>query len=65
MSASQFDKFLQIRAPGRLIEMLDAAASKRMVTVSDYVRSALIDRLKADGVEAGRWGMTVWQGEVR
>jgi hypothetical protein len=46
-----FDKVLQVRAPETLTDALDAAASKRMVNRSDYIRLALFDRLKADGID--------------
>ena len=46
-----FDKILQIRAPETLTEALDTAASRRMVNRSDYIRLALFDRLKADGID--------------
>jgi metal-responsive CopG/Arc/MetJ family transcriptional regulator len=46
-----FDKVLQVRAPEALTDALDAAANKRMVNRSDYIRVALLDRLKADGIE--------------
>ena len=46
-----FDKVLQIRAPEALTDALDAAANKRMVNRSDYIRNALFDRLKADGID--------------
>jgi hypothetical protein len=46
-----FDKILQIRAPETLTDALDAAARKRMVNRSDYIRVALLDRLKADGID--------------
>jgi len=60
MTPSQFDSVLRVRVPGRLTDLLAVAANKKMVTVSDYVRSALVDRLKADGIGAGLWGMTLW-----
>jgi metal-responsive CopG/Arc/MetJ family transcriptional regulator len=46
-----FDKVLQVRAPESLTDALDAAANKRMVNRSDYIRVALLDRLKEDGVD--------------
>lgn len=58
--AETFDRLLQIRAPGRLIEQLDAAASRRMIDRSAFVRSALVEKLKSDGIGAGRWGMHTW-----
>ena len=48
-----FDKTLQVRAPHALTAALDAAASKRLLNRSDYIRVALLDRLKADGIKLG------------
>jgi hypothetical protein len=62
MTASQFDKFLQVRAPGRLIEQLDTAAALRGLARSDYVRLALNDRLRADGVGLNTWDVATWDG---
>ena len=47
----QFGRLLQVRAPEALTEALDTAASRRMVNRSDYIRLALFDRLKADGID--------------
>jgi hypothetical protein len=58
MSASQFDKILQVRAPGALTELLDAAAAKQLVGRSSYIRSALVDRLRADGMGGDTWGQS-------
>jgi metal-responsive CopG/Arc/MetJ family transcriptional regulator len=46
-----FDRLLQIRAPESLRAALDAAATRKMVNRSDYIRVALLDRLKADGID--------------
>lgn len=46
-----FDKILQVRAPEALTDALDVAASRRLVNRSDYIRVALLDRLKADGID--------------
>jgi metal-responsive CopG/Arc/MetJ family transcriptional regulator len=51
-----FDKILQVRAPEALTDALDVAASRRMVSRSDYVRVALLDHLKADGIEPVQTG---------
>jgi len=41
---------LRVRAPKELVGALDKAAATAMRTRSNYVRLALVDRLKADGV---------------
>jgi hypothetical protein len=45
------DKLIQIRAPETLAKALTAAADKRLTSRSDYIRGALIDRLRADEVD--------------
>jgi hypothetical protein len=47
----RLDKMLQIRAPESLAAALDAAALKKLTSRSDYIRVALLDRLKADGID--------------
>lgn len=47
----QFDTMLQVRAPEALRDALDTAADQKLISRSDYVREALADRLKADGVK--------------
>jgi len=46
------DRLIQIRAPEFLAKPLDSAADRRLTSRSDYIRSALLDRLKADGIDA-------------
>ena len=41
---------LRIRAPAELVGALDKAADATMRSRSNYVRLAIVDRLKADGV---------------
>jgi metal-responsive CopG/Arc/MetJ family transcriptional regulator len=48
---NRFDQLLQVRAPAFLTNALDRAADNRLTSRSNYIRSALIDRLRADGVE--------------
>jgi metal-responsive CopG/Arc/MetJ family transcriptional regulator len=43
---------IQIRAPEFLTKALDNAANKRLTSRSDYIRVALLDRLRADGMPA-------------
>jgi hypothetical protein len=47
------DRLIQIRAPEFLTKALDRAADQRLTSRSDYIRTALLDRLRADGVEPG------------
>jgi metal-responsive CopG/Arc/MetJ family transcriptional regulator len=51
MNQTRCDKLIQIRAPEYLTRALDSAADKRLTSRSDYIRIALLDRLRADGVE--------------
>ena len=44
------DRLIQLRAPEFLTKALDDAAYKQLTSRSDYIRLALLDRLKADGV---------------
>ena len=46
------DKLIQIRAPETLARALTAAADQRLTSRSDYIRGALLDRLRADEVDA-------------
>jgi len=57
-----FDKFLQIRAPGQLIEQLDEAAALFMIDRSDFVRLTLNDRLRALGIGLSCWDVATWDG---
>ena len=45
------DKLIQIRAPETLAKALTAAADKRLTSRSDYIRGALLDRLRVDGID--------------
>jgi metal-responsive CopG/Arc/MetJ family transcriptional regulator len=47
---TQFERLLQVRAPAFLTEALDKAASNRLTSRSDYIRAALLDRLRQDGI---------------
>ncbi len=42
-----FDRLLQIRAPESLTVAIDAAATRKMVNRSDYIRVALLDQLNS------------------
>jgi len=45
------DKLIQIRAPETLAKALTAAADLRLTSRSDYIRGALLDRLRADEID--------------
>jgi hypothetical protein len=45
------DKLIQIRAPEFLTKALNSAADKRLTSRSDYIRIALLDRLREDGID--------------
>jgi len=51
---TRYDRLIQIRAPEFLTKALDNAADKRLTSRSDYIRVALLDRLRADGIDL--WG---------
>ena len=48
-TAGKFDHRLTVLLPGQLPELVDRAAEKSFSTRSEFVRRAIIDRLKADG----------------
>jgi hypothetical protein len=47
----RFPCFVQFRAPVGLPEVIAAAADKKFTTASEYARQAIIERLKADGLD--------------
>jgi hypothetical protein len=47
------DGLIQIRAPEFLTKALDSAADKQLTSRSDYIRVALLDRLREDGIDPG------------
>lgn len=52
--SARFSAVLRIRAPEHFTDAIDRAADKRVQSRSDYVRAAVLDRLRADGVEIER-----------
>lgn len=52
------DQLIQLRAPEFLRQALDRAADKRLTSRSDYIRTALLDRLRADGVDTASLAAT-------
>lgn len=44
------DATLNVRAPDRLLDALDRATTNFMTTRSEYVRQAVLDKLRRDGV---------------
>lgn len=53
------NRLLQIRVPAFMTRALDNAADKRLTSRSDYVRVALLDRLRADGIDPAQLVKTV------
>jgi hypothetical protein len=51
--ARVFTDRLQVRCPPALPEAITVAASRQMMTPSEYVRRSVIDRLRADGFIPG------------
>jgi hypothetical protein len=45
------DAHLHVLAPSALVEAVKQAAAREMSTVSDYIRRALLHRLRTDGVD--------------
>jgi hypothetical protein len=50
---TRYDTLLQVCAPECLITAVDQAAHKQFTTRSGYVRTAVLDRLRADGIDPG------------
>jgi hypothetical protein len=48
---TRHDRLIQIQAPGFLTKALDSAADQRLTSRSDYIRVALLDRLRANGID--------------
>ena len=55
------DRLIQIRAPEFLTKALDNAASKLLTSRSDYIRIALLDRLKVDGIDPAQAAVELGQ----
>jgi len=51
LSKPRFPDRIIIRCPPLLCRAIDEAATKNLSTQSDYVRRAIIDRLKEDGID--------------
>jgi metal-responsive CopG/Arc/MetJ family transcriptional regulator len=45
------DRLIQIRAPEFLTKALERAANQQLTSRSDYIRVAMLNRLKADGID--------------
>lgn len=51
MAQDSSRKLLQLQAPPALTAAIKLAADREMTTISEYVRRALIDRLRAGGID--------------
>lgn len=52
--ANRFSGRLVFLCPEEFVEVVERAARRRTVNRSAYIREAVIERLKADGIEFGR-----------
>ncbi|HEY4969766.1 MAG TPA: hypothetical protein VII35_07660 [Steroidobacteraceae bacterium] len=53
------DRLIQIRAPEFLTKALSDAADKQLTSRAGYIRAALLDRLRADGIDPAQLVKTV------
>jgi hypothetical protein len=47
----RFSRYIQFRAPEKLPDAIAVVADRKMTTSSEYVRRAVIEKLKADGLD--------------
>jgi hypothetical protein len=52
---ARFTAAIRIRAPGALPDALALAADQHMTTTSAYVRLAILERLKTDGIDPAKF----------
>ena len=51
--ASRFSETLRVRCPAALPTAVEIAATRALMSSSEYVRRSVIERLKADGISPG------------
>jgi metal-responsive CopG/Arc/MetJ family transcriptional regulator len=49
-----YDALLQVKTPKSFANALDKAADSHMMSRSDFIRAALVDRLRADGIDVAQ-----------
>jgi metal-responsive CopG/Arc/MetJ family transcriptional regulator len=49
-----YDALVQVKTPRSFANALDKAADSHMMSRSDFIRAALVDRLRADGIDVDR-----------
>jgi hypothetical protein len=47
----QLSAFIRLRCPSKLLPEVRRAARKKTISSSAYIRQAIVDRLKSDGVD--------------
>jgi hypothetical protein len=47
----RFPSYIRIRTPERLPDAIAVVANRKLTTSSEYVRRAVIEKLKADGLD--------------
>jgi hypothetical protein len=51
---TRYDTLWQIRAPECFTVALDQAVGSQFTSRSDYIRTAVLDRLRSDGIDVNR-----------
>jgi hypothetical protein len=52
----RFSAYIRIRTPERLPDAIAVVAGRKMTTSSEYVRRAVIEKLRADGLDVEKSG---------
>lgn len=47
----RYEELMRVRVPAALIQAIDRAAHRDLQSRSGYIRQAVIERLRADGVQ--------------
>jgi hypothetical protein len=55
-AASRFTDSIRIRCPASLPVAIDKAASRHLMSSSEYIRRSVIDRLVSEGIEVAQVG---------
>jgi hypothetical protein len=50
-NSTRFTERVFVRCPASLPDAIDRAASRNLMTSSDYVRRSIVERLQADGID--------------
>lgn len=53
-TSTRFTDRMFVRCPPSLPAAIDKAASRQLMSASEYIRRSVIDRLRADGIEPSK-----------